>query len=52
MSEPQRTPHPEQPAEGQDPGSDTGTADDTGRTPHSEEPAEGADTEGGADAPG
>lgn len=52
MSEPQRTPHPEQPAEGQDAGDDTGAADDTGRTPHSEEPAEGADTQGGADTPG
>ena len=48
MSEPQRTPHPEQPAEGQD----AGEADDTGRTPHAEEPAEGADGEGGADTPG
>jgi hypothetical protein len=49
MSEPQRTPHPEQPAEGED----VGTADDTGRTPHSEQPAEGQDAGGGgADTPG
>lgn len=49
MTDPERT-HPEQPAEGRDPGeSDTG-----GRTPHPEEPAEGADTGGGegADTPG
>jgi hypothetical protein len=56
MSEPQRTPHPEQPAEGSDPatdpGSGTGDPDDTGRTPHPEEPAEGADRGGGADTPG
>ena len=48
MSEAQRTPHPEQPAEGQD----TGESDETGRTPHPEQPAEGADGGGGADTPG
>ena len=48
MSESQRTPHPEQPAEGQD----AAEADDTGRTPHPEQPAEGAETGGGADTPG
>jgi hypothetical protein len=49
MSDPQRTPHPEEPAEGQDEG---GTPDG-GRTPHPEEPAEGADVGGGegADTP-
>jgi hypothetical protein len=42
MSEPQRTPHPEDPAEGQDAGEDGGS----GRTPHSEQPAEGEDVGG------
>jgi ribokinase len=46
MSEPQRTPHPEQPAEGEDvDGSDTG-----GRTPHPEQPAEGEDVDEGGSA--
>ena len=49
MSEPQRTPHPEQPAEGED----TGDGGDTGRTPHTEQPAEGQDVGGeSADTPG
>jgi hypothetical protein len=54
VSDPQRTPHPEAPAEGQDTGTDTGEADAGGRTPHPEEPAEGGDpTSGdGADTPG
>jgi hypothetical protein len=48
MSDPQRTPHPEQPAEGQDPGE--GESD--GRTPHTEQPAEGEDVGGeSADTP-
>ncbi len=51
MSDPQRTPHPEQPAEGSDP-ADAGEDEGTGRTPHPEQPAEGADTAGGADTPG
>jgi hypothetical protein len=42
MSEPERTPHPEQPAEGPD-ASDDGEA---GRTPHPEQPAEGQDVGG------
>jgi ribokinase len=42
MSEPQRTPHPEEPAEGQDVGDDGGGS---GRTPHPEQPAEGDDVE-------
>ncbi len=50
MSEPERTPHPEEPAEGQDVGGDGG---DTGRTPHTEQPAEGQDVGGeSADTPG
>ena len=49
MSEPQRTPHPEDPAEGQDAGENGGS----GRTPHSEQPAEGEDVGGeSADASG
>lgn len=53
VSEPQRTPHPEQPAEGQVIGEDADERDGTGRTPHPEQPAEGADGEGGgADTPG
>ena len=40
MSEPERTPHAEQPAEGEDSGEESGV----GRTPHSDDPAEGADT--------
>jgi hypothetical protein len=50
VSDPQRTPHPEEPAEG----TDAGEADTSGRTPHPEEPAEGGDpTSGsGADTPG
>ncbi|TYP87939.1 hypothetical protein [Blastococcus xanthinilyticus] len=49
MSEPQRTPHPEEPAEG---GRDS-AEESGGRTPHPEEPAEGrSDTaDGGADTP-
>jgi len=39
MTEPARTPHPSDPAEGaEEPGTDDG-----GQTPHSEDPAEGAD---------
>jgi hypothetical protein len=50
MSEPQRPPHPEQPAEGQDAGSEDEAG---GRTPHSEQPAEGEDVGGeSADSPG
>jgi hypothetical protein len=54
VSDPQRTPHPEEPAEGTDTGTDAGEADTSGRTPHPEEPAEGGDpTSGsGADTPG
>ena len=50
MSEPQRTPHPEQPAEGED----TGENGSSGRTPHPDQPAEGEDVGGGesADSPG
>jgi hypothetical protein len=49
MSEPQRTPHPEEPAEGQD-GEDTSGS---GRTPHTEQPAEGDDVgSASADTPG
>jgi len=50
MSESQRTPHPEQPAEGQE----AGESDGSGRTPHPEQPAEGDDVGGGdsADTPG
>jgi hypothetical protein len=41
MTEPGRTPHTSEAAEGDSPGDDeTG-----GRTPHPEEPAEGADTD-------
>ena len=41
MTEPERTPHSTESAEGDEPGDEeTG-----GRTPHSEEPAEGEDTE-------
>jgi hypothetical protein len=49
MSEPQRTPHPEQPAEGEDTGENGGS----GRTPHPDQPAEGEDVGGGegADSP-
>jgi hypothetical protein len=47
MSEPQRPPHPEQPAEGED----VGESGSSGRTPHSEQPAEGDDVDG-ADTPG
>lgn len=51
MSEPQRTPHPGDPAEGGDPpGADV--TDGSGRTPHPEQPAEGGDGPGGADTPG
>ena len=49
MSEPGRTPHPEQPAESgeQEPGQEG-----DGRTPHPEEPAEGGQVGGeGADTP-
>jgi hypothetical protein len=49
MTDPQRTPHPEQPAEGQD----AGESEDDGRTPHTEQPAEGEDVGGeSADTPG
>lgn len=49
MSEAQRTPHSEEPAEGKD----AGEADATGGTPHTEQPAEGEDVGGeGADTPG
>ena len=50
MSEPQRTPHPEQPAEGEYTGENVGS----GRTPHSDQPAEGEDVGGteGAESPG
>ena len=48
MTESQRTPHPEDPAEGQE----AGEADGSGRTPHPDQPAEGPDTGGGADTPG
>jgi hypothetical protein len=37
-----RTPHPEEPAEGQT----TGNQHETGRTPHPEQPAEGGLEEG------
>ena len=49
MTEPERTPHTAERAEGDPPGDDeTG-----GRTPHAEEPAEGEDLgEGPADTPG
>jgi len=48
MSEPERTPHGSEPAEGDDaPGRQ---ADQ--RTPHPQEPAEGQDLPGGADQPG
>ncbi|HET6394124.1 MAG TPA: hypothetical protein VFG13_14960 [Blastococcus sp.] len=50
MTEPGRTPHTSEPAEGDPPGDEeTG-----GRTPHPEQPAEGeeADQGGGADTPG
>ena len=46
MTEPGRTPHTSEPAEGDLPGDEeTG-----GRTPHSEEPAEGEETGQGGDA--
>jgi hypothetical protein len=48
MSEPERTPHTTERAEG-DPAGDDETG---GRTPHPEEPAEGGDVGGdGADTP-
>ena len=47
MTEPGRTPHTTERAEGDPPGDD----EDGGRTPHSEEPAEGGDVGGGADTP-
>ena len=49
MSEAHRTPHPEEPAEGDPAGEEAGS----GRTPHPEEPAEGrVDVTGdGADTP-
>jgi hypothetical protein len=44
MTEPGRTPHTTESAEGDEPGDEeTG-----GRTPHSEEPAEGEDTDDGS----
>ena len=54
MSDPQRTPHPEQPAEGEVIGEDAGEAGTDGRTPHPEMPAEGGDggQGDGADTPG
>jgi hypothetical protein len=52
MTEPERTPHTAERAEGDPPEDDGGTG---GRTPHPEEPAEGGDTGGdtggGADTP-
>ncbi|HEY4624779.1 MAG TPA: hypothetical protein VIH01_02105 [Blastococcus sp.] len=49
MTEPGRTPHTSEPAEGDPPGDD----EPDGRTPHPEEPAEGEDPgEGPADTPG
>ena len=50
MTEPGRTPHTSERAEG-DPSGDEET---DGRTPHPEQPAEGEDTDqgGGADTPG
>lgn len=39
MTEPERTPHSSEPAEGAE---DPGTGED-GQTPHSEDPAEGAE---------
>jgi hypothetical protein len=48
MTEPHRTPHSAERAEGDPPGDD----ETDGRTPHPEEPAEGADIEdGGAETP-
>ncbi|MCZ2859081.1 hypothetical protein [Blastococcus sp. VKM Ac-2987] len=49
MSEPQRTPHSADRAEGDPAGEESGS----GRTPHAEEPAEGRDDAagGGADSP-
>ena len=48
MTEPGRTPHSSEPAEGEEPGDEeTG-----GRTPHPEDPAEGADADQGADTSG
>jgi ribokinase len=48
MSEPQRTPHSAERAEGDPAGEEAGS----GRTPHPEEPAEGRDAGGGgADTP-
>jgi hypothetical protein len=47
MSEPQRTPHTSEPAEGDDaPGREVDS-----RTPHPQDPAEGQDLPGGADQP-
>ena len=50
MTEPGRTPHTSERAEGDPPGDDA----TDGRTPHAEEPAEGkqADQGEGADTPG
>ncbi|MGY1741380.1 MULTISPECIES: hypothetical protein [unclassified Blastococcus] len=51
MSEPGRTPHPEQPAESGEQEPDEGTGGD-GRTPHPDQPAEGGDVGGeGAETP-
>lgn len=51
MTGPERTPHPEDPAEGRD--TESGDAAPGGRTPHPEDPAEGSDTgTDGADTPG
>jgi hypothetical protein len=47
MSDPERTPHTSEPAEGDDaPGRQVDQ-----RTPHPQEPAEGQDFPGGADEP-
>ncbi len=46
MSEPERTPHSAERAEGDPPGETS----DSGRTPHPEEPAEGRDDVGGGGA--
>ncbi len=49
MTEPGRTPHTSERAEGDPPGDD----EPDGRTPHTEEPAEGEEVgEGPGDAPG
>jgi hypothetical protein len=47
MTEPERTPHTSEPAEGDLAGDDEVDS----RPPHPEQPAEGEDTGGGADTP-